>query len=61
MNTRERAQLTQETGFGPATVVAWDKGRRVADSTDVCLTNAAIRCGLLEKRECNQKKAEVAP
>lgn len=60
MNTREREEIRRETGFSLGVITRWDKGEKVSYSSDINITQAATRLGLIGKRECQQGKSEVA-
>jgi hypothetical protein len=51
MVTKDRIRLASETGFSLATVIKWDKGRAVNDSTDRVLLKVAGELGLKKENE----------
>jgi hypothetical protein len=50
MNTRQRIELSRDTGFSLILIQNWDLGRKVTTSADRALTRAAERLGLLSDR-----------
>lgn len=57
MNTKERVQLYQETGFSLDTIARWDKGRNTAESTAKALEAASLKLGFAGRRKCLQEKS----
>lgn len=51
MNSRDRMKLAIESGFALATVIKWDQGKQVTDSTETALTKAAKEFGFERSSE----------